>query len=46
VPCVATIAIMRGETNSWRWPAFTVGYTIAIGWILAMLIYQIGSVFT
>ncbi|MBA7596294.1 Fe(2+) transporter FeoB [subsurface metagenome] len=46
VPCVATIAIIRRETNSWRWPAFTVGYTIAIGWIVAMLIYQIGSLFT
>jgi len=46
VPCVATIAIIRRETNSWRWPAFTVGYTIALGWIVATLIYQIGSLIT
>jgi ferrous iron transport protein B len=45
VPCVATIAIMRRETNSWRWPAFTAGYTIVLGWIVAMLIYQIGGLF-
>jgi ferrous iron transport protein B len=45
VPCVATIAIMRRETNSWRWPAFTAGYTIVLGWIVAMLIYQIGRLF-
>ena len=46
VPCVAAIAIMRRETNSWRWPAFTAGYTIFLGWIVAMLIYQIGRLFT
>jgi ferrous iron transport protein B len=45
VPCVASIAIIRRETNSWRWPGFAIGYTIALGWIVAMLIYQIGGLF-
>ena len=43
VPCVATIAIIRRETNSWKWTGFSVGYTIALGWIVAFLIYQVGS---
>ena len=46
VPCMAAIAVIRRETNSWKWPAFVIGYTIALGWIVALLIYQIGRLFT
>lgn len=42
VPCVATIATIKAETNSWKWPAFTVGYELVLAWIMATLIYQIG----
>jgi ferrous iron transport protein B len=42
IPCMATIAIIRRETNSWRWTLFTIGYTLALGWTVATLIYQIG----
>jgi ferrous iron transport protein B len=45
IPCAATIAIIRRETNSWGWTWFTVGYTLVLGWIVATLIYQIGSLF-
>lgn len=45
VPCIATIAIIRRETNSWRWPAFVVAYTLILGWIVSVVIYQIGSLF-
>ena len=45
IPCVATIGIVKRETNSWKWTLFTIGYTIALGWIVATLIYQIGSLF-
>ena len=43
VPCVATVAVIRRETNSWKWTGFAVGYTIALAWIVATLIYQVGS---
>jgi ferrous iron transport protein B len=43
IPCMATIAIIRRETNSWKWTWFTIGYTVALGWMVATLIYQIGS---
>jgi len=45
VPCMATIAIVKKETNSWKWTGFLVGYTFALGWLVATLIYQIGSLF-
>ncbi len=46
VPCMAVIAIIRRETNSWKWTGFVVGYTLVLGWIVATLIYQIGGLFT
>jgi len=42
VPCVATIAAIRRETNSWGWAAFAIGYSLALGWIMAVLVYQVG----
>lgn len=42
VPCVATIAAIRRETNSWGWTAFAVGYSLALGWMMAVLVYQVG----
>jgi len=45
VPCMATIAIIKRETNSWKWTGFVIGYTLVLGWIVATLIYQIGSLF-
>jgi ferrous iron transport protein B len=41
--CVATIAVIRRETNGWRWPAFAWAYMTAIGYLGALLIYQLGT---
>jgi len=41
--CVATIATIRRETNSWRWPVFAWTYMTVIGYVGALLIYQLGS---
>jgi ferrous iron transport protein B len=43
IPCVATISVIRSETGSSRWALFSAVYTIAVAWIAATLIYQIGS---
>jgi len=43
VPCMATIAIIKRETNSWRWTFFVIGYTLILGWTVATLIFQIGQ---
>ena len=44
VPCIAAIATIKKETN-WKWTALAVGYSLILGWIVAVLIYQIGSLF-
>jgi ferrous iron transport protein B len=41
--CAATLAVIRRETNSWRWPIFAWGYMTALGYGGALLIYQLGS---
>jgi ferrous iron transport protein B len=30
--CMSTLAVMRRETNSWRWPAFAFGYLLALAY--------------
>ena len=30
--CMSTLAIMRRETNSWRWPAFAFSYLLALAY--------------
>ncbi|NLI92479.1 MAG: ferrous iron transport protein B [Peptococcaceae bacterium] len=42
-PCAATFAIIRKETNSVKWALFSVGYSLAIGWGTAVLVYQAGK---
>ncbi|MDZ4731341.1 MAG: ferrous iron transport protein B [Xanthomonadales bacterium] len=41
--CAATVATIRRETNSWRWPIFAWCYMTALGYTGALLIFQIGS---
>lgn len=35
--CMSTIAVMRRETGSWRWPAVAFGYMFTLAWIMAFL---------
>lgn len=41
--CMATLATIRRETNSWRWPIFTFAYMTALAWIGALVTYQVAS---
>jgi ferrous iron transport protein B len=41
--CAATLATIRRETNSWRWPIFAWFYMTGIGYAGALVIYQLGS---
>jgi ferrous iron transport protein B len=41
--CAATLATIRRETNSWRWPIFAWFYMTTIGYVGALVIYQVGS---
>ncbi len=41
--CMATFAIVRQETNSWKWPMFMVVYMTALAYFGAMAVYQGGK---
>ena len=43
VPCVASIATIRSEASA-KWAWFTIGYTCAVAWVAATIIYQTGRV--
>jgi ferrous iron transport protein B len=45
VPCVAALGAIRGETKSWKWTGFTALYTTIVAWIMAVLVFQVGSLF-
>lgn len=38
--CAATLAVIRRETNTWRWPIFAWTYMTALGYLGALFIYQ------
>jgi ferrous iron transport protein B len=45
-PCMATIAITKRESNSWRWALVQlVGLTV-LAWVVTTAVYQIGLLFT
>jgi len=41
--CASTIAVVRRETNSWRWPLFQFAYLTATAWFASFAVFQIGS---
>ena len=41
--CLATVAVVRRETASWRWPLFMFGYMTALAWTAAFVTYQGGA---
>lgn len=41
--CMSTVAIVRRETNSWRWPLFMVGYMTVLAYVAALVTYQGGK---
>jgi ferrous iron transport protein B len=43
IPCTATVAAIRHEAGSWKWVLLTISYTLFVGYILAVIFYQVGS---
>jgi ferrous iron transport protein B len=43
--CAATVAVIRRETNSWRWPVFAWSYMTVVAYLGALLVYQAGTRF-
>ncbi len=44
--CASTLAVIRRETRSWRWPVFTFTYMTVLAYVAALAVYQIGILFT
>ena len=45
IPCVATVAAIRSETKTWRWPLFTVAYQLVLAFVMAIIVFQIARLF-
>jgi len=41
--CMSTVAAIRRETASWRWPAFVIAYTYGLGYVAAVVVYQVAA---
>ncbi len=41
--CMSTIAIVRRETNSWKWPLAMFTYMTALAYICSFIAFQLGS---
>ena len=40
--CMATFAIVRNETNSWKWPIFMIVYMTALAYLGSLFVFQGG----
>lgn len=44
-PCFAAMGAIRREMNNWKWTLFALGYQTVFAWIMAFIVYQLGSLF-
>ncbi len=44
-PCIATFAVTRRESGSWKWAFLQLGGLTAIAYLISTLLYQIGRLF-
>jgi ferrous iron transport protein B len=40
--CMSTVAVVKRETNSWRWPLFQIAYMTGTAWLVCFVVYQTG----
>ena len=40
--CMSTVAVVKRETNSWRWPLFQIAYMTGTAWLVCFILYQTG----
>ena len=41
--CMSTVAVVRRESGSWRWPLFMFGYQTVLAYVCALVVYQVGA---
>jgi ferrous iron transport protein B len=42
-PCMATIAVTKRESNSWKWALFQLGGLTVMAYVLTLLVFQAGT---
>ncbi len=43
--CTSTMAVVRRETNSWKWPALQFGYMLVLAWVAAFVVNHVAMAF-
>lgn len=43
--CISTIAVVKRETNSWRWPLFQLAYMTGSAYVLSFTVFQTARLF-
>ncbi|MGB9735328.1 MAG: ferrous iron transport protein B [bacterium] len=43
IPCIASIGVIYRETGSLKWTTFSVLYSLFVGWVVSVIVYQVGS---
>ncbi len=41
--CLSTVAVVKRETNGWKWPLFQIAYMTLAACIGALIVYQVGG---
>lgn len=45
VPCIAAVTAITKETGSWKYGVFTLCYNTFVAWLIAFIVYQVGTLF-
>ncbi len=45
-PCFAAMGAIKREMNSPKWTAFAIGYQCVFAYVIAFIVYQLGTLFT
>ncbi|MFZ4763638.1 MAG: ferrous iron transport protein B [Roseimicrobium sp.] len=40
--CLSTVAVVKRETNGWKWPLFQIAYMTSFAWFASFIVYQGG----
>ena len=44
-PCMATIAVTKRESNSWKWAMFQLAGLTVVAYVVTLCVYQVGRLF-
>ncbi|POZ88805.1 ferrous iron transport protein B [Petrotoga sibirica] len=45
IPCFATLATIKAETNGWKWVIFSFIYTTVVAYLIANVVFFVGGIF-